>query len=410
MLCANCGAIVQILFAFCPSCGSNNLRNIHGKDMDELLRYYFQKGFSYKNILLFLSKYHDTEMCMRTLQQRLHYLGLKRRNVLYNIQEVRREIINNLNGPGCSGGYRSHWHSLRLKGIQVPRRVVEELCRELDPAGCQERKTHRLKRREYRNPGPNFAWHTDGYDKLKPYGFPIHGCIDGFSRKVIWLKVSRTNNDPAVIAGFYLEAVEELGGCPVILRTDTGTENTVIAAVQSYLRCDGQDEHAGAKAHVYGSSHSNQRIECWWSSFRKLRSNWWMNFFKDLVDRGAELSTSNVLQMECLWFSFSPLIQKELDEVCRHWNSHYIRKSRHDTVAGRPDELFYLPECVDAENQLQAIGNAKFQDMFQYCHDYQEEYLYQEYFRTIATHGQFEEPNSWQEALDLYRQLLAIAI
>ena len=61
MLCASCGAIVQILFAFCPSCGSNNLRNIHGKDMDELLRYYFQKGFSYKNILLFLSKYHDTE-------------------------------------------------------------------------------------------------------------------------------------------------------------------------------------------------------------------------------------------------------------------------------------------------------------------------------------------------------------
>ena len=212
-----------------------------------------------------------------------------------------------------------------------------------------------------------------------------------------------------MIAGFYLEAVEELGGCPVILRTDTGTENTVIAAVQSYLRCDRQDEHAGAKAHVYGSSHSNQRIECWWSSFRKSRSNWWMKFFKDLVDRG-ELSTSNVLQMECLWFTFSPLIQKELDEVRRHWNSHYIRKSRHDTVAGRPDELFYLPECVDVENQLQAIGNAKFQDTFQYCHDYQEEYLYQEYFRTIATHGQFEEPNSWQEALDLYRQLLAIAI
>ena len=20
-------------------------------------------------------------------------------------------------------------------------------------------------------------WHVDGYDKLKPYGFPVHGCI-----------------------------------------------------------------------------------------------------------------------------------------------------------------------------------------------------------------------------------------
>lgn len=23
-------------------------------------------------------------------------------------------------------------------------------------------------------------WHCDGYDKLKPFGLPIHGCIDGY--------------------------------------------------------------------------------------------------------------------------------------------------------------------------------------------------------------------------------------
>ena len=69
--------------------------------MDELLRYYFQKGFWYKNMLLFSSKYHDTEMSMRSLQQRLHDMGLKRRNVSYNIQEIRQEIVKNLNGPGC---------------------------------------------------------------------------------------------------------------------------------------------------------------------------------------------------------------------------------------------------------------------------------------------------------------------
>ena len=83
---------------------------------------------------------------------------------------------------------------------------------ELEPAGCHERKAHRLQRRQYTNPGPNFAWYTDGYDKLKPYGFPIHGCVDGFSRRVLWLKVSRTNNDPAVVAGSYLETVENEGG------------------------------------------------------------------------------------------------------------------------------------------------------------------------------------------------------
>ena len=44
-------------------------------------------------MLLFLSKYHDTEMSMRSLQQRLHDMGLKRRNISYKIQEILQEIV-----------------------------------------------------------------------------------------------------------------------------------------------------------------------------------------------------------------------------------------------------------------------------------------------------------------------------
>ena len=40
--------------------------------------------------------------------------------------------------------------------------------------------------------------------------------------------------------------------------------------------------------------------------------------------------------MECLWYCFAPVIQKDLDIVKEHWNSR--------TVPGRPDSLFYLPE------------------------------------------------------------------
>ena len=31
--------------------------------------------------------------------------------------------------------------------------------------------------------GSNYMWYCDGYNKLKPYGFPIHGCIDGLVPK-----------------------------------------------------------------------------------------------------------------------------------------------------------------------------------------------------------------------------------
>ena len=47
-----------------------------------------------------------------------------------------------------------------------------------------------LRRRKYISSGPSAVWHADGYGKLKPYGFPIHGAIDGFSRRVLWLNIT----------------------------------------------------------------------------------------------------------------------------------------------------------------------------------------------------------------------------
>ena len=113
------------------------------------------------------------------------------------------------------GGYRTVWHTPELEGFRVPRIVVQEIIRELDPEGTELRQSRCLKRRQHHNPGPNYAWHLDGYDKLKPWGFPIHGCIDGFSRRIMWLEVARSNNLPEYPAMYYVEAVKDLGGCPV---------------------------------------------------------------------------------------------------------------------------------------------------------------------------------------------------
>ena len=45
------------------------------------------------------------------------------------------------------------------------RSIVQDL--EMDPDGTELRKKHCLKRGRYQNPGPNYAWHIDGYAKLK---------------------------------------------------------------------------------------------------------------------------------------------------------------------------------------------------------------------------------------------------
>jgi len=52
------------------------------------------------------------------------------------------------------------------------------------------------------------------------------------------------------------------------------------------------------------------------------------------------------------WFCFAQLLQDDLDNVKEHWNTHLIRGSRHDTISGRPDELFFLLEVHGGEDDL----------------------------------------------------------
>ena len=44
----------------------------------------------------------------------------------------------------------------------------------------------------------------DGYDQPKPFGTAISGYIDGFSHYIVWMEAYTTNNDPKVIADYYV--------------------------------------------------------------------------------------------------------------------------------------------------------------------------------------------------------------
>ena len=142
-------------------------------------------------------------------------------------------------------GYRAMWNRLRSKGVHVPRDYVYGCLKHMDPVGTAERRRRRLRRRMYCSLGPNFCWHFDGYDKLKPFGFPIHGCIDGYSRRVLWLKIGPTNNDPQVVALHFAETLLELKTVPKMVRCDRGTENVHVKRIQIFLRRNGTDNLAG---------------------------------------------------------------------------------------------------------------------------------------------------------------------
>jgi len=248
-----------------------------------------------------------------------------------------------------------------------------------------------------------------GYDKLKPYGFPIHGGICGYSRRILWLSVVRSNNDPRVPASLYLDCVNELGGCPLLVRTDCGSENGIIAGMQCYFREGCDDERSGEKAHQYGTSPSNQRIEGWWSFLRRSRTSWWIDLFKDLLESGI-LQLGSTYHMKCLWFCFSRVLQCDLDKVKDQWNSHYIRRSRHNTIPGIPDILFHLPDYVGAQDCLIPVSKDVIDGMEQHCEtDIEDTYdIYDEYYEHVMEDEALEYPCNADDALKLFQYLISL--
>ena len=53
--------------------------------------------------------------------------------------------------------------------LTVSKQFVRNALRIMDPEGVGRRSRHRLQTRQYHEKGPNFIWHLDEYDKLKPY-------------------------------------------------------------------------------------------------------------------------------------------------------------------------------------------------------------------------------------------------
>ena len=155
--------------------------------LTRVLQIIFLRGFSYGEILHFLYVYHRKRVSLRQLHRLLRRLFLYRRKSKSDLNDVIRYISNSVKGPASSIGYRSMHQKMRKDGIVTDRETVRLVMSVIDPVGVCYRSRHSFRRRVYSNLGPDFMWHLDGYDKLKPYGFPIHGAIDGFSRKVLWL-------------------------------------------------------------------------------------------------------------------------------------------------------------------------------------------------------------------------------
>ena len=338
------------------------------EERNRLCKMYFEMGQEYKEIVASLAVVHRIILSLRHLKRILKKMNLSRRS-FSDIGDVIEFIYDELSGSGQMPGYRLMTERCITSGLKVRKEDVRHLLKLMDPQGVAVRRSRRLKRRAYYAKGPNFIWHYDGYDKLKPYGLCVSGCIDGYSRHIIWMNAYHTNNEPSIIGGYFLESVEEFGGAPTRIRSDCGTENGDVCDFQTVLREHHADRYA-QRAYKYGTSTSNQRIEAYWGMLRKQCTHYWINFFKDLQENDDH--DGGFLDKAITQFCFVPVLQDELDRTTEIWNRHKIRPQKNvASPSGRPQVLFRVPQlqgrrdyiCPVDEDELEVcIGEACFRD------------------------------------------------
>lgn len=328
--------------------------------MEDLIKKYFDMNCTHEEIRQLLLKKHAVQTSLSTIKRILSSLGLKRKNIEEsNMSDIVAAVVEELTSCGYNLGYRALWLKLKRKyHLNVKRSTVYHILKIADPEGIANRYGNKLKRREYVSPGPNFLWHLDGYDKLKQFGFAIHGCIDGFSRYIIWLEVATTNNDPKVTAWYYLNSVISLKFLPTIIRSDKGSENTLIGTLQTCLRMVHDDKLQGEASFIQGRIVRNQRIEAYWGQMRRHSGDFYIQFFKCMQERN--LFDGSDLHIKCLQYCFGPLIQSDLHSTKTLWNEHRIRKQHaRNFIGGKPFVLFNLPEQFDARDYSKSIKETR---------------------------------------------------
>ena len=101
-------------------------------------------------------------------------------------EELDRQIEQTLNSTLYSGESYVRG-SLKGRGINVQRFRIRESLKRIDGIGRAVRRQYAMCRRTYSVRGANHLWHIDSNHKLISWRFVIHGCIDGYSRAIVYL-------------------------------------------------------------------------------------------------------------------------------------------------------------------------------------------------------------------------------
>ena len=102
------------------------------------------------------------------------------------------------------------WGHLKSINIFVTWQKVAESLMRVTPELIHHRQSIAISRRVYNVPAPNYLWHMEGLHCLVRWKIVIHGAIDGYSRRILYLHASDNNRAETIFLHFH-EAIMECG-------------------------------------------------------------------------------------------------------------------------------------------------------------------------------------------------------
>ena len=91
------------------------------------------------------------------------------------------------------------------------RETIQKYLKDTEPEKVAARIGNGLICHTFYAAGVNHFWAMDQHDKWKHFGLFLHGCIDGFTGKILWLVIWWTNSNLKFVCSQYLKAIKAVG-------------------------------------------------------------------------------------------------------------------------------------------------------------------------------------------------------
>ncbi|KAG1876215.1 hypothetical protein F4604DRAFT_1581135 [Suillus subluteus] len=243
-------------------------------------------------------------------------------------------------------------------GVMLLHKYIRDQMMLQEPEGfvAREPASKKLSRKPLVVLGLNHEWSGDRHDKLTQIGFLIWGICNVWTGKWLGICVLPNNHLKSAVAYLYLSLCYQLGGIPIQMTTDCGSETMEIYGFANALR-EYFSPHLSLNelpAHKFLKSVHNTTIERGWLH---LRLQWGDNvkvFWEAGRGMYNEMDPRHYDLVQWLW---PKLVQQELNQLRENFNNHRVCKDSAKKLPSgvSPNVAFALHAKYQAENCLQVV-------------------------------------------------------